>query len=82
MPATLRRIAAPTRAAAGQAAEAGPLDRHYWIDAGIEPALAELLADPIMHAVMRADGVRLPGLRAEDHQIAPHEAAREDRAPP
>lgn len=51
MPATLRRIATPT--------EAGPLDQHYWIDAGIEPALAELLADPIMHAVMRADGVRL-----------------------
>jgi hypothetical protein len=59
MPATLRRIAAPTRATVVQAAEAGPLDRNYWIDAGIEPALAELLADPIMHAVMRADGVRL-----------------------
>jgi hypothetical protein len=59
MPAILRRIAAPDHAAAAQAAEAGPLDRHYWIDAGIEPALAELLADPIMHAVMRADGVRL-----------------------
>jgi hypothetical protein len=59
MPATLRRIAAPNHAARVQAAEAGPLDRHYWIDAGIEPALAELLADPIMHAVMRADGVRL-----------------------
>jgi len=53
MPATPRRMAAPNWTAAVQAAE------HYWIDAGVEPALADLLADPIMHAVMRADGVRL-----------------------
>jgi hypothetical protein len=39
--------------------EAGSLDQHYWIDGGIEPRLSELLADPIMHAVMRADGIRL-----------------------
>ncbi len=65
MPATLRRIAAPPRAALLQAAEA---DQHYWIDAGIEPALAELLADPIMHAVMRADGVRLQEVLAAVRQ--------------
>jgi hypothetical protein len=49
MPATLRRMAAET----------GSLDQHYWIDGGIEPSLTELLADPIMHAVMQADGLRL-----------------------
>ena len=56
MPATLRRMASPNWS---EAVEAETLDQHYWIEGGIEPSLSELLADPIMHAVMRADGVRL-----------------------
>jgi hypothetical protein len=28
-----------------------------WLEAGEEPALTELLADPVVHAVMRRDGV-------------------------
>lgn len=58
MPVTLRRTSPSNWSAEVQPAAGGPPDKHYWVDAGIEPALAELLADPIMHAVMRADGVR------------------------
>ena len=28
-----------------------------WLEPGVEPALNDLLADPVMHAVMRRDGV-------------------------
>ena len=35
-----------------------------WQDAGEEPALAEVLADPLVHQVMRRDGVSLQQLRA------------------
>jgi hypothetical protein len=28
-----------------------------WLEAGKEPALVDLLADPVMHAVMRRDSV-------------------------
>jgi hypothetical protein len=34
-----------------------------WSQAGQEPALAEVLADPIIHLVMRRDGVTLAQLR-------------------
>jgi hypothetical protein len=33
-----------------------------WTAAGVEPALAEVLADPMVHLVMRRDGVSPCGL--------------------
>jgi hypothetical protein len=30
---------------------------HAWSEAGTEPPLAEVLADPLVHQVMRRDGV-------------------------
>lgn len=70
MPATLRRTSAPNGTAVAPTEDGGALDKHYWIDAGIEPALAELLADPITHAVMRADGVRLQEVLSTVSQVA------------
>jgi len=35
---------------------------HRWTAAGVEPALAEVLADPMVHLVMRRDGVSPCGL--------------------
>lgn len=34
----------------------------HWLEAGKEPALAELLADPLVHLVMRRDGVGMTEL--------------------
>jgi hypothetical protein len=34
------------------------------LSAGWEPALSEILAEPLVHLVMRRDGVSLPSLRA------------------
>ena len=34
-----------------------------WSTAGTEPALADMLADPIVHLVMRRDGVTEDALR-------------------
>jgi hypothetical protein len=36
---------------------------HRWTAAGMEPALAEVQADPMVHLVMRRDGVSPCGLR-------------------
>ena len=33
-----------------------------WLEGGKEPALAELLADPLLHLVMRRDGVGMTEL--------------------
>lgn len=33
-----------------------------WLEAGLEPALADLLADPVMHQVMRRDSVSMKEL--------------------
>ena len=33
-----------------------------WLEAGQEPALADLLADPVVHLVMRRDGVSMKEL--------------------
>lgn len=35
-----------------------------WSEAGIEPSLTEVLGDPIVHLVMRRDGVSLDDVRA------------------
>lgn len=35
-----------------------------WSEAGVEPDLAEVLADPLVHRVMRRDGVTLAELKA------------------
>jgi hypothetical protein len=45
------RITFPTRGAAA------PAPRAAWLEAGEEPSLAEVLADPLVHLVMRRDGV-------------------------
>jgi hypothetical protein len=45
----------------GDSADSG---KHYWIDSGIEPTLADLLSDPIVDAVMRADGIRVQDVLA------------------
>ncbi len=34
-----------------------------WSTAGTEPALADVLTDPLVHAVMRRDGVSVAKLR-------------------
>jgi hypothetical protein len=34
-----------------------------WGEAGTEPDLCELFADPLLHLVMQRDGVSLPALR-------------------
>jgi hypothetical protein len=36
---------------------------HHWTAAGVEPDLAEVLAEPMVHLVMRRDGVSPCGLR-------------------
>jgi hypothetical protein len=33
-----------------------------WVEAGQEPALTDLLADPVVHLVMRRDGVTMTEL--------------------
>jgi hypothetical protein len=38
--------------------------RHQWAKSGIEPSLAELLADPITQALMEADRVRVKDVLA------------------
>jgi len=43
--------------------ERGSIHRR-WRRAGEEPALEEVLADPVIHAVMRRDGVTLAELQA------------------
>ncbi len=35
-----------------------------YADAGLEPSIAEMIADPVVQAVMRRDGVTEPMLRA------------------
>ncbi len=37
---------------------------HAWREAGKEPSLREVLADPLVHLVMRRDGVTLTQLEA------------------
>jgi hypothetical protein len=63
------------RATRSVVAAARPGDR--WTRAGVEPALEELLADPVLHLVMRRDGVSLAELRAV---IAAARARRSERA--
>ena len=33
-----------------------------WLEAGLEPTLVDLLADPVVHLVMRRDGVSMTEL--------------------
>lgn len=37
---------------------------HRWAVSGVEPALCDILADPLVHLVMRRDGVTPAALRA------------------
>jgi hypothetical protein len=53
--ATRCAVASPARRAS---------DGDRWTGAGAEPALEELLADPVLHLVMRRDGVSPAELRA------------------
>jgi len=46
------------------AEEAGMSNQSAWEQAGIEPAIDELLSDPIAVAVMRVDGLRLENVKA------------------
>lgn len=41
-----------------------PAINRKWERAGTEPALADVLADPLVHLVLRRDGVSLAELRA------------------
>ncbi len=50
------RITVPARSAAAP--------REAWLEAGQEPSLAEILADPLVHLVMRRDGVSRAELEA------------------
>ena len=52
------------------------MGRRRYIDAGAEPSLLEMIADPIVHAVMRRDGVTRDDLIALLRRTA---AAVEDR---
>lgn len=38
-----------------------PADR--WQDAGVEPTLSEVLSDPLIHLILRRDGLNLDDLR-------------------
>ncbi|HMK67662.1 MAG TPA: hypothetical protein VK433_03865 [Stellaceae bacterium] len=38
--------------------------RNLWRQAGKEPSIEEVLADPVVHSVMRRDSVSIDGLRA------------------
>jgi hypothetical protein len=53
-----------------------------FLQAGVEPALDDMLADPIIQAVMRRDGVTSADLRAAIEQVRDRHAAagRRDRA--
>jgi hypothetical protein len=55
----LRATRSPARRASVVAS-----DGDHWTRAGAEPALEELLADPVLHLVMRRDGVSPGELRA------------------
>jgi len=35
-----------------------------WSEAGVEPNITDVLSDPIVHTLMRADGVHIPDLLA------------------
>ena len=49
-----------------------------WKSAGAEPSLEEILADPVLHLVMRRDGVSLAELR---NIIAAAQARRREASP-
>jgi hypothetical protein len=38
--------------------------RAAWAEAGVEPSLTDILADPLLHLVMRRDGVTPAALAA------------------
>jgi len=44
-----------------RSADFSHVSRH-WLEAGREPALVDLLADPVVHLVMRRDGVSMSEL--------------------
>jgi hypothetical protein len=70
MPATLRRTLATDQTG---------LASQYWGDGRTEPALSEVLADPIVRALMRADNLRaqdvLATLARADRPASPRSAA-------
>ena len=45
-----------------------------WRQAGIEPAIDNMLADPIVHAVMRRDGLQEVDIRAVIARASPRAA--------
>lgn len=49
----------------------GAVARATWCGPRIEPRLAELLADPIVQAVMRCDGVSLASLQSVIAHVQP-----------
>ena len=48
----------------GAAETACPDSAVPWGKAGSEPEISDVLSDPLVHLVMRRDGVTLPALRA------------------
>lgn len=36
---------------------------HAWLDAGVEPDVDDLLADPLVHLVLRRDGLTVDDVR-------------------
>jgi hypothetical protein len=38
--------------------------RHAWADAHVEPSIDEILADPIIHLVLRRDGLTAGAVKA------------------
>jgi hypothetical protein len=59
----------PLPSSPGQATAPQP---QFWREAGREPSLREALADPLVHLVMRRDGVSLAELEA----VVAHAQAR------
>lgn len=47
----------------------GMSERARWVDAGSEPEIADLLSDPIVQALMRADGICVLDLHASIAQL-------------
>jgi len=47
-------------------------DANYWGVPGREPSIAEMLADPLVHAVMRRDGIGACQVMAAVHEARTH----------
>lgn len=51
-----------------------------WREAGVEPNITDVLSDPIVHTLMRADGVHIADLLAIIFDGDDRSAAERDRA--